>query len=208
MKTKARWILALLIFHLPVYVSGQKHEVTQLLLNVEKLAQFKDVLRQMKQGYEILSKGYGSVKDITQGNFSLHKAFLDGLLKVNPTVKKYYGISELISLQLQLLDQTKRSYLSFIRSDCFNSNELQYIARVHRRAMKESVETLEELTAILADGKFRMSDSERIEAIDALLEKQRERKLSINAFDSRNKLLVLQRMKEYNDVLWVERMNR
>ncbi|MDM1048724.1 hypothetical protein [Sphingobacterium hotanense] len=103
MKTKARWIIALLIFHLPAYVSGQKHEVTQLLLNVEKLAQFKDVLRQMKQGYEILSKGYGSVKDITQGNFSLHKAFLDGLLKVNPTVKKYYGISELISLQLQLL---------------------------------------------------------------------------------------------------------
>ncbi len=36
--------------------TAQSNEVTQLLLNVEKLTQFKQILSDMKKGYQILSK--------------------------------------------------------------------------------------------------------------------------------------------------------
>ena len=59
--------------------SAQSAEIQQLLLNVEKLTQFKQILSDMKKGYQILEGGYNTIKDISEGNFSLHKAFLDGL---------------------------------------------------------------------------------------------------------------------------------
>ena len=60
---------------------GQSQEAKQLLLNVEKLAQLKLMLSHMKTGYQILEKGYTSIKNISQGNFNLHRDFLDGRLR-------------------------------------------------------------------------------------------------------------------------------
>jgi len=68
--------------------NAQSDEVQQLLLNVEKLAQFKKILKNMKDAYTIIFKGYTAVKDLSQGNFTLHKTFLDGLMEVSRAVKK------------------------------------------------------------------------------------------------------------------------
>lgn len=69
--------------------SAQADEIAQLVLNIEKLSQFKQILSDMKKGYQILNGGYNTVKNIAEGNFSLHKAFLDGLMEVSPTVRNY-----------------------------------------------------------------------------------------------------------------------
>ena len=69
------------------FVSAQSQEVQQLLLNVEKLAQFKKILQNMKQGYQVLHKGYTTIRNLSQGNFSLHKTFLDALFEVSPAVR-------------------------------------------------------------------------------------------------------------------------
>ncbi len=208
MKNKFLWILLLMIFQIPIKAFAQKHEVKQLLLNVEKLAQFKEILQEMKRGYNILLKGYGTVKDITQGNFSLHQTFLDGLLQVSPVVKNYHGVSELLRLQVQLLQQTKRSYSTYSMSDCLDPQELHYISQVHARLLKESLNSLEQLAVLLAHGSLRMSDAERIKAIDALLEEQQQRQITLSAFDSQSQLIILQRLKEFNDVRTMKRLIR
>ena len=56
---------------------AQSTEAQQLLLNVEKLAQLKKILSNMKKGYEIVSSGYNTIKDISKGNFNLHDEFLN-----------------------------------------------------------------------------------------------------------------------------------
>ena len=38
-------------------------------------------------------------KIFLQGNFNLHKAFLDGLMMVSPAVKKYKRVADIITLQ-------------------------------------------------------------------------------------------------------------
>jgi hypothetical protein len=78
-------------------VSAQSTEVQQLLLNVEKLSQFKNILRDMKTGYQIISTGYNAVLDISKGNFSLHETFLDGLMAVSPEVRKYHKIAGIVA---------------------------------------------------------------------------------------------------------------
>src|SRR5690606_13782078 len=79
-------ILVIALFSLPRPAAAQTEEIAQLLLNVEKLAQFKQILTDMKKGYDILNGGYRTVKQLTEGNFSLHRVFLDGLMEVSPAV--------------------------------------------------------------------------------------------------------------------------
>src|SRR4051812_41409108 len=101
-------ILTVLVLMGPV-AFGQSDEMQQLMLNIEKLAQFKQILSDMKKGYETVSKGYGMVKDLSQGNFNLHKAFLDGLMEASPAVKKYKKVAEIIQFQLQLVQEYKKA---------------------------------------------------------------------------------------------------
>jgi len=84
-------------------VQAQSEELQQLALNIEKLAQFKKILSDMKKGYEILNGGYNTIKDLSEGNFSLHKTFLDGLMAVSPSVQRYKKVSDIISYQKSIL---------------------------------------------------------------------------------------------------------
>ena len=78
-----------------------------MLLNVEKVAQLRKILDNMYKGYQIITKGYNAIKDISEGNFNIHKAFLDGLLEVSPVVKKYKRVPDIISRQKQLVKEYK-----------------------------------------------------------------------------------------------------
>src|SRR5690242_21852837 len=84
---------------------GQSQEAKQLLLDVEKLAQLKQMLASMKKGYDILHKGYTSIKNISEGNFNLHKTFLDGLLQISPAVRKYKKIADIIDFQIKIVKE-------------------------------------------------------------------------------------------------------
>lgn len=92
-------VLALLFLANVQLVNAQSQETQQLLLNVEKLSQLKNILSDMKRGYSVITNGYNSVKNIAKGNFSLHEVFLDGLMLVNPEIKKYRRIADIINYQ-------------------------------------------------------------------------------------------------------------
>ena len=95
------FILATVLF--PERPKAQSDEAQQLLLNVEKLSQFRTILKNMKKGYEILSKGYNRIKDISKGSFNIHDAFLDGLLIVGPTVRNYKKVADIIVCQASIV---------------------------------------------------------------------------------------------------------
>src|ERR1700761_7207600 len=79
-------------------------DLQQLSLDYQKLSGLKSILKQMYTGYEVLSKGYSAVKDVAQGNFNLHEAFIDGLFIVSPAVRVYPRIADIINDQAMLVD--------------------------------------------------------------------------------------------------------
>src|ERR1700743_2341947 len=89
--------------------------IQQLVLDYQKLASLKNILGQMYTGYSVLTKGYGAVKDVAQGNFSLHEAFLDGLYIVSPTVRKYPRVTDIINYQAALISEYKSASGSYSR---------------------------------------------------------------------------------------------
>lgn len=180
--------------------SGQSQEVKQLQLNVEKLAQLKLMLSHMKTGYQILSKGYSAISSISQGNFNLHKTFLDGLLEVSPAVRQYKRIADIISLQLKLVQQSKDALRSFRSNNQFRPAEIEYLAKVYGNLLNESLTTLDALAMVLTAGKLRMSDDERLKAIDGIYEEVMDQFGFFQSFTNSTSVLALQREKEQMDI--------
>jgi hypothetical protein len=179
--------------------AAQSAEVEQLLLNVEKLAQYKQILADLKKGYQILSSGYNTIKDLSEGNFSLHKSFLDGLLQVSPTVKKYKRIGDIISSQLLLVKEYKLAYKRFKSDNNFTISELSYMGRVYDNLFRWSLQNLDDLATIVTANELRMSDDERLKAIDDLFADIQDKLIFLRQFNSNTTILALQRAKDKKD---------
>lgn len=191
-------ILLTLVIHSACF--SQSQEAKQLLLNVEKLAQLKLMLSHMKTGYQILEKGYTSIKNISQGNFNLHRDFLDGLLQVSPAVKQYSKVADIIRVQLKLVKESKAALAEFLGSKQFTIAEIEYLGNVYANLLKECLKTLDELAMVVTAGKLRMSDDERLQAIDKIYDEVMEQYTFLNEFNNGTAIFSLQREKEKMDI--------
>lgn len=192
--------LLLILMLCPLLAFGQSQEAKQLLLNVEKLAQLKLMLSHMKTGYQILSKGYNTITDISKGNFSLHKTFLDGLLEISPTVRKYKRVADIIEVQIKIVKESKSALNEFKSNRQFSLAEIDYLGKVYRNLLGESLKTLEELAMVITAGKLRMSDDERLKAIDRIYDEVIEQYSFLTEFSDGTAILSLQREKEKMDI--------
>lgn len=185
---------------IPVKSTAQYQEMQQLLLNIEKLGQFRQILSDMKKGYEILNGGYKAVKDMSQGNFSLHKTFLDALMQVSPTVKNYRRVGDIINYQILLIKESKVAFKRFANSRSFTEREIVYFEKVYGNLVNESLRNLDELTMVITENRLRMSDDERLEAIDAIYLEMQDKLVFLRNFNISTNILAVQRAKEHNDV--------
>lgn len=179
---------------------AQSSEATQLLLNVEKLSQLKNILTDMKKGYTIVSNGYRSVKNITEGNFSLHEVFLDGLMLVSPEVKKYARVADIITYQKNIVSEYKRALKAFRSADVFSPSELEYVGLVYENLFDQSLQNLEDLTMVITSSKLRMSDDERLRAIDRIFIDTQGALMFLRNFNSETGMLLLQKKKQKEEI--------
>jgi hypothetical protein len=181
--------------------SAQSAEIQQLILNIEKLAQFKAILSDLKKGYDIAHTGYNTVKNISQGNFSMHQVFLDGLLVVNPELRKYRKVADIINYQVRILAEYQSAFNRFKSTGNFAPAEIIYLGKVYGNLFDRSLENIDELAMILTASELRMSDDERITAIDRLYEDMSGKLSFLRSFNKKTEILHRQRgqqIREYN----------
>ena len=179
---------------------AQSHEAKQLLLDVEKLASLKNILTDLKKGYEIVSGGYNTIKNISEGNFNLHENFLNSLLEISPAVKKYKRIADIIAAQVKIVAEYKTAFRQFRESDQFTTGEIDYISNVYKNLFNQSVKNLDALVTVVTANQLRMSDDERITAIDDVWKDVQNELMFLRHFNGSTRILAMQRIKEANDV--------
>lgn len=195
-----RIIVGVLWLVMPVQkVFAQEQEAQQLLLNVEKLAQMKEILEQLKKGYEVVAKGYLAVQDISAGNYNLHKVFMDGLMEVSPAVRNYYKVADIVRKQVDIVKSCKATLRQVRASDLLLAGELDYQSKVMGNLMKGSLQQLEALALVLTTGALRMSDEERLKAVDRVWEETNMQLTFLRSFTAETKILLVQRHKERQD---------
>ncbi|MFW2477496.1 MAG: TerB family tellurite resistance protein [Sediminibacterium sp.] len=193
-------VVLLLLCNMALHTKAQSEEVQQLLLNVEKLAQFKKILQNMYDAYKILYKGYTAVKDISEGNFTLHKTFLDGLLEVSPAVKKYKRVGDIINYQLRIVKEYKAAFNRFKSDKTFTVAEIDYLGKVYSNLFQQSLKSLDELAMVITANQLRMSDDERLQAIDRIYSSIEDQYSFLKDFNSNTSVLSLQRKSELSQI--------
>lgn len=185
---------------------AQSTEIQQLLLNYEKLNQLKNILSDMKKGYKIVSKGYTTIKDISQGNFNLHEAFIDGLMAVNPAIKNYKRVVDIISYQKNIVREYKSAFIRFKQNGSFSPDEIEYLGKVYGQLFNKSIQNLDELATVITSSKLSMSDDERLQAIDRIFADTEDKLQFLRDFNKQANLLVIQRSKEKQDVTTMQQL--
>jgi uncharacterized pyridoxal phosphate-containing UPF0001 family protein len=178
---------------------AQAQEMQQLILDIEKLTQMKGILSDMKTGYQIYQQGYGTISKLSKGNFDLHNVFITGLMAVNPAVRNYGRVAEILANEASLISEYKRESSLFQQSGTFSVSELSYMSDVYTRLVSETLDNVEELTNIITANKLRMSDAERIKAIDRIYGTSSDKLQFLRSFNNQGVALSLQRSKDAAD---------
>ena len=192
--------ILLFAFGISSISKAQSAEVQQLLLNYEKLTQLKNILTDMKKGYQIVSKGYSTIKNITEGNFNLHDAFINGLMAVSPEIRNYKRIPDIIQYQKNIVNEYKQAFNRFRNSGNFSPNEIEYLAKVYSNLFNQSLQNLDELATVITTSKLSMSDDERLKAIDRLFEDTEDKFQFLRDFNKKTTILSIQRDKEKREI--------
>ncbi|MDO6433048.1 TerB family tellurite resistance protein [Flavitalea sp. BT771] len=150
----------------PCHAQSTADAIKQLLLDVQKLRDLKSILQEMKNGYEILEKGYTEIRNIAKDRFDIHKAFLDGLLVVSPSVRNYHRIGAILDAENNLVREFDQGRRQAYAGGLFTGQELGYFERMYATLYRHSLQSLDELTMVIADGALRMSDAQRLRSID------------------------------------------
>jgi hypothetical protein len=175
-------------------------DIQQLLLDVQKLSQLKQILAEMYQEYTMLHKGYEEIKGLSQGTFTLHKAFLDGLLLVSPAVSSYSKVGDIITKEANLILAYQGASGYYRGSGLFTPQELDGFSSNYGTYLQRGQKDVDELSLVTTDGELRMSDGERLSAIDRI-DGDMTRQLSLlHAFNNSVAILAAQRAQAANDV--------
>jgi len=199
-------ILVIAFLVCSIKAAAQSFEVEQLILDWQKLSELKNILSDLYKGYEILSNGYEAIKNISEGNFNLHKAFLDGLLAVNPAVKNYKRVTDIIDYQALIVSEYKAAYNRFRNDKNFSPDEIVYLSQVYGNLFNESLSDIDHLINIITAGKLRMSDDQRLRAIDDICGEAKNKLMFLRSFNASTTMLAMQRAIERNDLQTIQNL--
>jgi hypothetical protein len=172
----------------------------QIVLDTEKLASLKSILQDMYKAYTIIHTGYNDIKEISEGTFNLHKAFLDALMTVSPVVQNYGRVVDIINAEYSIVSEYKAAYNKFSADGHFTIQELDYMNSVYTNLFNQSLTCLGELTMVITANQLRMSDAERLRAIDRVYTDITGQLGLLRTFNNNTSVQAIQRAREANDV--------
>jgi len=199
-------LVVLIIFFFSSAARAQSYEAERLILDIQKLAQMKSILTDLYKGYEILNTGYNTIKSISEGNFNLHKAFLDGLLAVSPAVRSYQHAIDIIDYESRIVTEYKSALNAFKQDKHFNPDEITYMINVYNNLISGSLTNLSNLVNIVTASVLRMSDNERMHAIDGIYKDTKDKYLFLRQFNNSTTILAVQRAIDLNDVQTIQNL--
>lgn len=173
----------------------------ELLLQIAALQVYIDYA---KKGYNVVKKGLNFIGDVKKGEVNLHSDYLGSLKKINPKIKKYSRVGEIVLLQLKIIRISNNTFKKLRQDDLFHGDELAYIERSFDRLFENCNRTLDDLLMVTMDTKLEMKDDQRIQRIDNLYKTMVGDYEFCRAFSNEAKMLSVSKLNEKNNV---ERMH-
>lgn len=189
----ALWIIPLTAQTTSEWFNQQSTQKKYLL---QQIAALQVYISYAKKGYNIVSGGLNTIRDIKKGDLKIHNTFFNSLKAVNPKIARYQKVADIISYQLRIIKQAKQT-IAYIRdSNQFTPDEIEYNKKVFDFLLQESIESINELVSIIIPGELEMRDNERLVRIDKLYTDMQDKYTFCSVMSEDMALLAAQRMGE------------
>jgi hypothetical protein len=180
---------------------------TQKKYLLEQIAALQVYLGYVKQGYTIANKGLTTIRNIKNGDFGLHHYFFESLKSVNPRVKSYAKVADIIAYQLRIMKETKQTLQIIKELRQFTHAEIEHCSMVFNNLLTDCLKNIEELILLITADQFEMKDDERIKRIDVLYADMQNKYAFSASFSEEMGLLSVQRMREQHEVNLSKKLN-
>lgn len=173
---------------------------TQKKYLLQQIAALQVYIGYAKKGYDVANKGLTTIRNIKNGDFNLHRDFIGSLKQVNPKIKKYAKVADIIAYQVRIMKETKKTQQGMRETGQFTTDELDYCKIVFDNLLKECLKSIEELFLLITSGVLEMKDDERIKRIDALYADIQNKYAFSSTFSEEMGLLSVQRIGEQIEI--------
>jgi hypothetical protein len=197
-------IMAIAFLILVNYVSkGQtteewlQQQQTQKKYLIKQISALHEYLGYVQKGFAIAEKGLTTISAIKHGDYHLHDVFFSSLKQVNPVIKRYSRVADIVSLQHQILRDSKKSKELAVHLEI---DEAVYINKVIDQMLSLCSGNMSELSLITSADESEMKDDERIKRIDKLYTDMVDKSSFTQHFLNQVKVLIANRVHERNGI--------
>jgi hypothetical protein len=169
---------------------------TQKKYLLQQIAALQVYISYAKKGYNIVSSGINTIRDIKKGDLNLHSTFFNSLRSINPKISRYAKAADIITYQMRIIKLAKQTLQSIREANQFTAEEAAYCKKVFDALLDDCVESIDELLAVITPDKLAMKDNERLTRIDKLYLDMQDKFTFCNAMSEDIGILALQRMSE------------
>jgi hypothetical protein len=194
--------VALWLSPITAQTSGEwfNQKSTQKKYLMQQIAALQVYISYAKKGYNIVSGGLNTIRDIKKGDLNIHNTFFNSLKVVNPKIEKYQKVADIISYQLRIIKQAKQTMAYIRETKQFSTEEIEYNRKVFDYLLQDCLESINELLAIITSGELEMKDNERLTRIDKLYTDIQDKYTFCTVMSEDMALLAAQRMGEYWEI--------
>jgi hypothetical protein len=141
---------------------------TQRKYLLQQIAALKVYTEFLRKGYTVVKDGTGLIRDIKSGDFNLHKDYFGGLKTVNPAIKQYDKVDDIIEMHALMLQERQSILAKAAGSKRFSNEEIRALLKLYAALSDEAGKDLDELLMVVENGTLELSDDERIKRIEQL----------------------------------------
>ncbi len=161
----------------------------------------------LQKGYAIARDGIYTVQSIRKGDFNLHSIFFSSLGIVNPNVRHYAKVAAIIAMQIGIAKKISTAIKQVKNSGQLTLEETRYLQSVFNRLLDDCLNSLNELSDVINNGRTQMKDDERIKRIDAIYTGMQDKQVFVQSFSRSATGLTIERINEEMDVIISRKLN-
>src|SRR5882672_6465398 len=115
---------------------------TQKKYLLQQIAALQVYIGYAKKGYNVVNNGLTTIRNIKNGDFNLHQNFFESLKQVNPKIRKYGKVADIIAYQVRIIKETKKTLQGIREAGQFTKEEMDYCKNVFDNLLVECLKSI------------------------------------------------------------------
>lgn len=189
------------------YDEWARQKKTQKKYLLEQILALRTYGSYLTKGYSVVKGGLNTIQQIKRGDLKLHEKFFESFRVVNPAVKQYSKLGDILRMQFTISKRSGAELKRWRTSDQLTASEIIYLEEVIGRLLDDCLKTLNKLNDVVNDTKLEIKDDGRIKLIDALYLEMVDQSTFLESFSASANRLVMQRKLETNGIKLSKQLN-